>query len=47
MITRIGHGRTKVNDADASLKYVQETGLKDNLATPGNISAKDSSQDCR
>ncbi len=40
MITRIWHGRTKAKDADAYLEYVQETGLKDYLATAGNVSAK-------
>ncbi len=40
MITRIWHGKTKATDADVYLKYVQETGLKDYLATVGNISAK-------
>ncbi len=40
MITRMWHGRTKAADADAYLKYIQETGLKDYAATAGNISAK-------
>lgn len=40
MITRIWHGRTKAKDADAYLEYIQETGLKDYLATAGNVSAK-------
>ncbi len=40
MITRIWHGKTKAKDADIYLKYVQETGLKDYLATAGIISAK-------
>lgn len=40
MITRIWHGRTKAKDADAYLEYVQETGLRDYLATAGNVSAK-------
>ena len=40
MITRLWHGRTKVEDADVYLKYIQETGLKDYLSVPGNISAK-------
>lgn len=40
MITRIWHGRTKAKDADAYLEYVQGTGLKDYLATAGNVSAK-------
>lgn len=40
MITRIWHGITRVKDADIYLKYIQETGLRDYLSTPGNISAK-------
>lgn len=40
MITRIWHGKTIANKADTYLEYVQKTGLKDYLATPGNISAK-------
>ena len=40
MITRIWHGITKAKDADSYLNYIRETGLKDYLSTPGNISAK-------
>lgn len=40
MITRIWHGITRAKDADSYLNYIQETGLKDYLSTPGNISAK-------
>lgn len=40
MITRIWHGRTKAADADEYLAYVQRTGLKEYVTTPGNISAK-------
>lgn len=40
MITRIWHGITKASHAESYLKYLQETGLKDYVATPGNISAK-------
>lgn len=40
MITRIWHGRTTAKNADIYLEYIQETGLKDYLATVGNISAK-------
>ncbi len=40
MITRIWHGRTTAKNADIYLEYIQETGLKDYLATGGIISAK-------
>lgn len=40
MITRIWHGRTKIEHADVYLGYVRETGLKDYTSIPGNISAK-------
>lgn len=40
MITRIWHGRTKAEDADRYLAYIQQTGLKDYAAILGNISAK-------
>jgi heme-degrading monooxygenase HmoA len=40
MITRIWHGKTKAVHAEIYLKYLQETGLKDYVATPGNITAK-------
>lgn len=40
MITRIWHGRTKAEDADAYLAYIQQTGIKDYSAIPGNLSAK-------
>ncbi len=40
MITRIWHGKTKAVHAEIYLKYLQETGLKDYIETPGNISAK-------
>ena len=40
MITRIWHGKTESKHADSYLKYIQETGLKDYLATTGIISAK-------
>ena len=40
MITRIWHGKTKAQDADAYLAYIQQTGLKDYAATPGIVSAK-------
>ena len=40
MITRIWHGRTKAEDADKYLEYIQKTGLEEYASTPGNISAK-------
>ena len=40
MITRIWHGKTKASHAEIYLKYLQGTGLKDYVATPGNVSAK-------
>lgn len=40
VITRIWHGRTLPEHSDLYLKYIQETGLKDYLKTPGIISAK-------
>jgi heme-degrading monooxygenase HmoA len=40
MITRIWHGITKAEDADAYLKYIEETGIKDYRNVKGNLSAK-------
>ena len=40
MITRIWHGRTKAEDAEQYLKYIQVTGLADYASVSGNISAK-------
>lgn len=40
MITRVWRGKTKAKDADPYLEYIQKTGLKDYLATAGNVSAK-------
>ncbi len=40
MITRIWHGKTSSKNAATYLEYIQETGLKDYLATAGIISAK-------
>lgn len=40
MITRIWHGRTAAKDAGVYLNYIRETGLKEYLETPGNLSAK-------
>ena len=40
IITRIWHGRTLSKHAERYLKYIQDTGLKDYLNTPGILSAK-------
>jgi len=40
IITRIWHGKTQSEYSDQYLKYIQETGLRDYLNTPGNLSAK-------
>jgi hypothetical protein len=40
IITRIWHGRTRVEHADKYLEYLRNTGLTDYLKTPGIISAK-------
>ena len=37
MIARIWRGATKAEDADAYLEYVNETGLTQYRATPGNL----------
>lgn len=36
MIARTWMGRTQVNDGEAYLAYLQETGVRDCLDTPGN-----------
>ena len=40
MITRIWHGITKAEDADAYLKYIENTGIIDYRNVKGNLSAK-------
>lgn len=40
MITRIWHGRTKIEDADTYLDYIRKTGFAEYSSTPGNISAR-------
>lgn len=40
MITRIWHGRTKVEDADTYLDYIRKTGFAEYASTTGNISAR-------
>lgn len=37
VITRIWHGITRTQQAEAYLKYLQETGVKDYQSTPGNL----------
>ena len=40
MITRIWHGVTKAEDADAYLEYIEKTGILDYKDVEGNLSAK-------
>ncbi len=40
MITRIWHGKTKEEDADIYLKYIEITGMSDYKCIEGNLSAK-------
>lgn len=40
MITRIWHGRTRAEHADAYLVFLQKTGIPDYLKTPGILSVK-------
>src|SRR5688500_2738877 len=40
MVTRIWHGRTHASKAEAYLKFLNESGIKDYLKTPGNIDVK-------
>ena len=40
MITRFWHGRTKSSDAVQYRQYVMETGIRDLVATPGNVGAQ-------
>ena len=39
MIARMWHGRTKAGDAEAYLKYLNESGMPDYRQTPGNRGA--------
>ena len=39
-ITRIWHGITKAEHADEYLTYVEDTGMKEYRAIPGNLSAR-------
>jgi len=40
VITRMWHGVTKAENADAYLKYVEDTGMRDYRKVKGNLSAK-------
>jgi hypothetical protein len=40
MITRVWHGRTKASDAERYLKFLYDSGIKDYIATPGNIEVR-------
>jgi hypothetical protein len=40
MITRVWHGKTKKADADRYLLFLQQTGIKDYLRTPGNTGVR-------
>jgi heme-degrading monooxygenase HmoA len=40
VITRMWHGKTKIEDADKYLDYLEETGIKDYKNIPGNLSAE-------
>ena len=40
MITRIWHGKTKTKDATEYREFVIRTGIKEYLATPGNLGAQ-------
>jgi heme-degrading monooxygenase HmoA len=40
MITRIWHGKTKKEDADAYLQFLQQSGVTDYLDTPGNTGVR-------
>jgi heme-degrading monooxygenase HmoA len=39
-ITRVWHGRTRLEDADTYLAYITRTGIAGYTSTPGNLSAK-------
>ncbi|HEX8039520.1 MAG TPA: antibiotic biosynthesis monooxygenase [Chryseosolibacter sp.] len=40
MITRIWHGKTRAEDADKYLRYIEKTGIVAYRSTKGNLSAK-------
>jgi len=39
MIARVWRGATRAEDADAYVRYLERTGLKDYRDTPGNLGA--------
>ncbi len=40
VITRIWHGKTKIEHADAYLEILEKTGVKDYKSTPGNLAVE-------
>ena len=40
IITRIWHGKTKVEHADEYLEYIKKTGIKDYKSVSGNLSVE-------
>jgi len=40
MITRIWHGKTRAENADIYLKYIERTGMSDYKSIEGNLSSK-------
>lgn len=40
VITRIWHGKTKIEHADEYLDYIIQTGVRDYKSTPGNLSCQ-------
>lgn len=38
IITRIWHGKTKIESADEYLEFLERTGIKDYKSIPGNLS---------
>jgi heme-degrading monooxygenase HmoA len=40
MITRIWHGKTKAADTENYLQFLMESGIKEYLATPGNLEVR-------
>ena len=39
-ITRMWHGKTKIEDAEKYLEYLQKTGINDYKKIPGNLSVE-------
>lgn len=40
IITRVWHGKTKIEFADEYLKFLEQTGIKDYKNIPGNLSTE-------